>query len=81
MLYPPGMQSNLREDDPGLEGPDYLALIIEWNDEDAPDASISGEPVQEPTRRTSTNRTIAAVLGALGAVMLAVWGIRRLRAA
>jgi hypothetical protein len=75
------MQSNLSEDDPGLEGPDYLALIIEWNDEDAPDELVSGELAREPTRRTSTTRTIAAVLGALGAVMLAAWGFHRLRAA
>jgi hypothetical protein len=75
------MEPNLSEDDPGLEGPDYVALIIEWNDEDAPDALVSGELAQEPTRRTSTTRTIAAVLGALGAVMLAAWGIHRLRAA
>jgi len=75
------MQPNLGEDVPGLEGPDYLALVIEWNDEDAPDERVSGELAQEPTRRTSTIRTIAAVLGALGAVMLAAWGIRRLRSA
>jgi len=75
------MESHLSEDDPGLEGPDYVALIIEWSDEDAPDALVSGELAQEPTRRTSTTRTIAAVLGALGAVMLAAWGIHRLRAA
>jgi hypothetical protein len=75
------MQSSFSEDDPGLEGPDYVALIIEWNDEDAPDALASGALAREPTRLTSTTRTIAAVLGALGAVMLAVWGIHRLRAA
>jgi hypothetical protein len=75
------MESNLSEDDPGLEGPDYLALIIEWNDEDAPDALVSDELAREPTRRTSTTRTIAAVLGALCVVTLAAWGIHRLRAA
>ena len=75
------MQPNFSEDDPGLEGPDYLALIIEWNDEDAPDALVVDELAREPTRRTSTTRTIAMVLGALGAVMLAAWGIHRLRAA
>jgi hypothetical protein len=75
------MQSHLSQDVPGLDGPDYLALVIEWNDEDAPDALVSGELTQEPTRRSGTIRTIAAVLGALGAVMLAAWGIRRLRSA
>lgn len=76
----PGMQSaNTSEGTPGIEGPDYLALVIEWNDEDA-DTLVGCAPVT-PTRRTSTSRTIAAVLGALGALALAVWGIRRLRAA
>jgi hypothetical protein len=74
--------SNLTEVAPGLEGPDYLALIIEWDDDDEDiDAAIRRELAQEPTRRTSTIRTIAAVVGALGAVFLAAWGIRRLRAA
>jgi hypothetical protein len=74
------MQSfNAGEETPGLEGPDYLALIIEWDDQDA-DTLADSEPVAS-TRRTSTIRTIAAVVGALGAVVLAAWGIRRLRAA
>lgn len=74
------MQSlNASEATPGIDGPDYLALIIEWNDEDA-DTLVGCEPLA-PTRRTSTTRTIAAVVGALGALLLAAWGIRRLRAA
>jgi hypothetical protein len=73
------MQFRNESETPGIEGPDYLALIIEWDDEDA-DTLVVEEP-QAPTRRTSTSRTIAAVVGALGAVLLAVWGIRRLRAA
>ena len=74
------MQSpNESETAPGIDGPDYLALIIEWDDDTAD--TLVGEESQPPTRRTSTSRTIAAVMGALGAVVLAVWGIRRLRAA
>jgi hypothetical protein len=74
------MQSfNTSEETPGIDGPDYLALIIEWDDENA-DTLVGGEPVAS-TRRTSTSRTIAAVVGALGAVLLAAWGIHRLRAA
>lgn len=62
---------------PGLEGPDYVALVIEWNDEDDEDtAQIPGRAYPR-----STIRTIAAVVGALGALILAAWGIRRLRSA
>jgi len=65
---------------PGLEGPDYVALVIEWNDEedDTSDTLVSRS---EPTYPRGTIRTIAAVVGALGALILAAWGIRRLRSA
>jgi hypothetical protein len=62
---------------PGLEGPDYVALVIEWNDED--DTTAVFEPAPVPLR--GTIRTIAAVVGALGALAFAAWGIRRLRSA
>jgi len=61
---------------PGLEGPDYVALVIEWNDEDD-DSSVRVEPAYPH----GTIRTIAAVVGALGALLFAAWGIRRLRSA
>jgi hypothetical protein len=64
------------EQAPGLEGPDYVALVIEWNDEDD-DSSVRVEPAYS----RGTIRTIAAVVGALGALFLAAWGIRRLRSA
>jgi hypothetical protein len=70
-----------REDVPGLEGPDYVALVIEWNDEDDAVTLIAEDIPPEPERRTGKARTIAAVLGALGALVLAAWGLRRLRAA
>jgi hypothetical protein len=62
---------------PGLEGPDYVALVIEWNDED--DGSDTLVTRSGPTYPHRTIRTIAAVVGALGALILAAWGIRRLR--
>jgi hypothetical protein len=74
------------EADPGLEGsdgpdsPDYVALVIEWNEEEEDDsAALVTSP--EPTHLRGTIRTIAAVVGALGALILAIWGIRRVRAA
>jgi len=73
--------STSREDVPGLEGPDYVALVIEWNEDDDDAVTlVLPETEAEPTR-TSTVRTIAAVLGALGALALAAWGLRRLRTA
>jgi hypothetical protein len=71
--------TNPREDVPGLEGPDYVALVIEWNDDDAA-TLVFPEPALEAAR-PSTTRTIVAVLGALGALALAAWGLRRLRTA
>jgi len=65
------------EQDPGIDGPDYVALVIEWNDEDDTTAVLMAEP--PPLR--GTIRTIAAVVGALGALVFAAWGIRRLRSA
>ncbi|HEX7839593.1 MAG TPA: hypothetical protein VF469_19090 [Kofleriaceae bacterium] len=74
--------SNPGEDVPRLDGPDYVALVIEWNDAEK-DQSVTptgGETSSEPAPRVSTARTIAAVLGALGALFVAAWGLRRLRA-
>ncbi len=62
---------------PGLEGPDYVALVIEWNDDD--DTTAVFEPEPPPLR--GTIRTIAAIVGALSALAFAAWGIRRLRSA
>ena len=66
-----------REDVPGLEGPDYVTLLIEWDD-DVDEATIVSSA--EPRRASSTARKIATVVGALAALVFAMWGIRRLRA-
>ena len=71
--------SNTLEDVPGLEGSDYVALVIEWDDAAADVATIVSPA---PHRRMpGASRTIAAVLGALGAIVLASWGLRRLQTA
>jgi hypothetical protein len=67
------------EADLGLEGPDYVALVIEWNDEEDDAAELITSP--EPAHPRGTIRLIAAVVGALGALVLAAWGIHRLRSA
>jgi hypothetical protein len=58
-----------------------VALVIEWNDDDDAATLVGSDRGPDPERRTSTTRTIVAVLGALGALFLAAWGLRRLRAA
>ncbi len=63
------------EDAPGLEGPDYVTLVIEWNETDA--ATLVS--ATEPSRPSNMRRTIATVVGALAAIAFATWGIRHLR--
>jgi hypothetical protein len=65
-----------REEAPGLEGPDYVTLVIEW-DEDSDAATFAS--TTEPNRASNMRRTIATVVGALAAIALATWGIRHLR--
>jgi hypothetical protein len=65
-----------REEAPGLEGPDYVTLVIEW-DEDPGAAAL--ESAEEPGP-SSKGRTIATLLGALAAIAFATWGLRHLRA-
>jgi len=76
------MPNRVFEEPPGLEGPDYVALVIEW---DQLVDQFENELVDEPTERIvkpHRARTIAAaVAGAVGLIALASWGIHRLRAA
>ena len=67
---------SMHEDDPGLEGPDYVTLVIEWDEGVDAATFVSAE---EPDRAPSTGRTLATVVGALAAIALATWGMRRLR--
>jgi hypothetical protein len=64
-----------REEAPGLEGPDYVALVIEWDDDS--DAATLVRP-REPSRAL-VGRKLAAVAGAVLAIAFATWGLRRLR--
>lgn len=79
---PRGMNPSFSPDEvPGLEGPDYVALVIEWADNGEPTTVSASAPQAGPSSQRVLARKIATVLGALGAVVLAAWGIRRLRAA
>jgi hypothetical protein len=71
------------EENPSLDGPDYVALVIEW-DELADDlernmrhepASLRAEPKPE-----GLSRTVKIAAGAIGAVLLLRAIIHRIRA-
>ncbi len=65
------------EENPSLNGPDYVALVIEWDDV-ADDDEITQRIDRKPT---ALLQVAGATLGAVGAIALAAWGIHRLRAA
>jgi hypothetical protein len=66
--------SHLPEQASRLEGPDYVALVIEWNEEEDDAVTLVSTPNPIPVIR----RKIATVLGALSAIVLTTWGLRRL---
>ncbi len=67
---------NASETVPGLEGPDYVTLLIEWNDDDNATTVVRD---REPKMSSDLGRKIATAMGALVAIALASWGIRHLR--
>ncbi|CAN5729150.1 hypothetical protein BH11MYX3_BH11MYX3_32020 [soil metagenome] len=68
------------EENPSLNGPDYVALVIEWEDvgQDDDDTQITQRFHRAPT---ALLQVAGATLGAVGAIALAAYGIHRLRAA
>jgi len=83
------MPSELFDEDPGIDGPDYVALVIEWPEDAAAAVSEVTDEVTRPTPMTrvrSLARTLAAhktaaVIGTTIAVALVAWGVHRHRAA
>lgn len=68
----------ITDENPGLTGPDYVALVVEWNDlDDQLDAIALPERVVQPRR---VGAMIAMAAAVVGAIAIGVWGIRRLRA-
>jgi hypothetical protein len=68
------------EDDPGLEGPDYVTLVIEWNDDDDTATLVRAE-APDRALTSGARHPIVAILGALSALALLIWSIRHLRTA
>jgi hypothetical protein len=62
-------------------GPDYVALVIEW--EDVADVDVAPVAQREQAARDLVKpdlfKKIALGAGALGALLVARWGIHRLR--
>jgi hypothetical protein len=70
--------SQVTEDIVELDAPDYAALVIEWNDVSARDADQT-IPMRMPYLTPEAHHTIATLVGALGALVFATWGLYRLR--
>jgi hypothetical protein len=69
-------QSNMFDENPSLDGPDYVALVIEW-DELAGDLErqLEGEDlVVDPKQPARWPRMLGIAAGAVGAAALA-WGL------
>lgn len=65
----------------GPTGPDYVTLVIEWDElPDAEDAAVE-ELTDRMLEGRRPGRAIAAALVGLGALLLAGWGLHRLRSA
>lgn len=62
-----------------MEGPDYVALVIEWDDID--DVGEGDTIVREPVRAPGRSLGVATVVGAIGVLVLAAWGVHRLTSA
>jgi hypothetical protein len=74
----PRERDDLSEENPALSAPDYLALVIEWDDAAALDDQTTAL-VSRPATGLPL-RAIAASAAAVGALLFAAWGIRHLRA-
>jgi len=64
------------DEDPGLDGPDYVALVIDW---DVTADSIEDELATTQRLRKPRDWTqVAAIAGTFVVVALAGWGVKRL---
>lgn len=65
-------------EEPAESGPDYVALVIEWDDIGDAENEIT-EVLERPRVDPSLVKKLAIGAGALGALLFARWGIHRLR--
>jgi hypothetical protein len=70
------------DESPALEGPDYVALVIEWDQlADRIEGELEAEPTERIVKPFPLGAIAAAAASLLGVFALARWGIHRLRAA
>jgi hypothetical protein len=76
-------QDEFFEEEPGLDGPDYVALVIEWDElADTIEDEITQKTVEpRPVRGASLRWMVGAAIALVGAIGVLTWGIHRLRAA
>lgn len=77
-MWKPTEEPWIPEENPALAGPDYVALVIEWDDDAQTQVSAAPTATRFPR---ALFQVAGTVLGALGAIALGAWGIHRLRAA
>lgn len=72
-------EANPIEEVQKLDGPDYVAVVVEWADADDDATTItSGRPFRRDPLPSST---LVTVLGALGAIALTSWALRLIKPA
>ena len=64
------------EENPALEGPDYVALVIEWDQAENQVTNVVPSKLHVPKALLQVAGT---VIGAVGALALTAWGIHKLR--
>lgn len=64
------------DESPAVSGPDYVALVIEWDD--LPEEEVTAR-IARPVSPTTRLLAAAGAIGAFAALLLARWGLRRLR--
>ena len=71
------------EENPSLDGPDYVALVIEWDElADDLEKNLRHDPsslIAEP-KPAGMSRTVKIAAGAIGAIWLVAAIVRRIRA-
>lgn len=63
-------------DAPQETGPDYVALVIEWDDAEN---DVTQVVERHPVAASPDLKKVAIGAGALAALLLARWGVHRLR--
>jgi len=77
-------RSSIFDENPSVDGPDYVALVIEWDElADDLERQLRDDPsslIAEPKQPTHWPRTLKIAAGVLGAGFLAWRIVHRLRA-